>query len=111
MALEAIRGIKTVNEIAQQFGVHPTQVGQWKKELQEHAGSVFEGKRGPKSAADPEASPERLYASRRSVSENDDTQRLLQEIDAEYTRHPFYGSRRMVAYLRRLGYHVNRKRV
>ncbi|MGZ8218817.1 transposase, partial [Methylomagnum sp.] len=28
VALEAIRGVKTVNEIAQEFGVHPTQVGQ-----------------------------------------------------------------------------------
>ena len=37
VALEAIRGIKTVNEIAQEFGVHPTQVGKWKKELQEQA--------------------------------------------------------------------------
>jgi transposase-like protein len=27
VALEAIRGIKTVNEIAQEFAVHPTQVG------------------------------------------------------------------------------------
>ena len=34
VALEAIRGIKTVNEIAQEFGVHPTQVGHWKKLLQ-----------------------------------------------------------------------------
>ncbi len=33
VALEAIRGIKTVNEIGQEFGVHPTQVGLWKKEL------------------------------------------------------------------------------
>jgi len=31
VALEAIRGVKTVNEIAQDFGVHPTQVGQWKR--------------------------------------------------------------------------------
>jgi transposase-like protein len=28
VALEAIRGVKTVNEIAQEFSVHPTQVGQ-----------------------------------------------------------------------------------
>jgi transposase-like protein len=35
IALEAIRGAKTVNEIAQEFGVHPTQVGLWKKELQD----------------------------------------------------------------------------
>jgi transposase-like protein len=37
VALEAIRGIKTVNEIGQEFGVHPSQAGLWKKELQEQA--------------------------------------------------------------------------
>lgn len=36
---------------------------------------------------------------------------LLAAIDEEYTRHPFYGSRRMVIYLGKLGYTVNRKRV
>ena len=36
---------------------------------------------------------------------------LLRLIDEEYTRHPFYGSRRMKAYLRGQGYLVNRKRV
>ena len=41
VALEAIRGIKTVNEIAQDFGVHPTQAGLWKKELQDQASSLF----------------------------------------------------------------------
>ena len=61
VALEAIRGIKTVNEIGQEFGVHPTQVGLWKKELQEQAFSVFDTKRGPKPA-DPSASSERLYS-------------------------------------------------
>ena len=62
VALEALRGIKTVNEIAQQFEVHPTQVTQWKKELQEQAAGLFETKRGPKQVTDLEASPERLYA-------------------------------------------------
>lgn len=62
VAIEAIRGIKTVNEIAQQFEVHPTQVSQWKKELQEQAAELFEGKRGPKPATDPAASQERLYS-------------------------------------------------
>jgi transposase-like protein len=61
VALEAIRGVKTVNEIAQEFGVHPTQVGQWKKELLEQAGSLFEIKRGAKPV-DESASPERLYS-------------------------------------------------
>ena len=60
VAIEAIRGVKTVNEIAQNFGVHPTQVGLWKKELQEQAANVFDTKRGPK--LDPSTSPDRLYS-------------------------------------------------
>lgn len=36
---------------------------------------------------------------------------LLQLLDEEYTRHPFYGSRRMSQYLCGLGHTVNRKRV
>jgi len=36
---------------------------------------------------------------------------LLQLLDEEYTRHPFYGSRRMTRYLGELGHRVNRKRV
>ena len=36
---------------------------------------------------------------------------LLQLLDEEYTRHPFYGSRRMTEYLCGLGHAVNRKRV
>jgi transposase-like protein len=59
--LEAIRGIKTVNEIAQEFGIHPTQVGLWKKELQEQAVGLFEVKRGAKPV-DQSASPDRLYS-------------------------------------------------
>lgn len=61
VALEAIRGIKTVNEIGQEFGVHPTQVGLWKKELQEQALNLFETKRGVKPV-DPSVSSERLYS-------------------------------------------------
>ena len=61
VALEAIRGLKTVNEIGREFGVHPTQVGLWKKEQLDQAGSLFDAKRGPK-LADPSASPERLYS-------------------------------------------------
>ncbi len=61
VAVEAIRGVKTVNEIGQEFGVHPTQVGLWKKELLEQASGLFDVKRGPKPV-DPSASPERLYS-------------------------------------------------
>jgi len=61
VALEAIRGIKTANEIAQEFAVHPTQVGQWKRELQEQAAGLFEVKRGARPV-DQSASPDRLYS-------------------------------------------------
>jgi len=40
VALAAVKGIKTINEIAQEHGVHPTQVSQWKKELLDNVGST-----------------------------------------------------------------------
>ena len=36
---------------------------------------------------------------------------LCQLIDEEFTRHPFYGSRKMVVFLKVMGHAVNRKRV
>ena len=60
VGLEAIQGLKTVNQIAQDHGVHPTQVGQWKKEILERAGSLFEGHRGPKPVNE-YSEPDRLY--------------------------------------------------
>lgn len=42
VALEALRGIKTVQQIARDFEVHPMQVSAWKKQLLEQCGSVFE---------------------------------------------------------------------
>jgi transposase-like protein len=48
VAIYAIRGVKTVNEIAQGFGVHQTQVGHWKKVLQEKASGIFDTVCGPK---------------------------------------------------------------
>ena len=53
-------GVKTISEIAQSYGVHPQLVGQWKKEILESAGALFEGKRGPKPAED-KSDEERLY--------------------------------------------------
>jgi transposase len=61
VALAAVKGVKTINEIAQEYGVHPTQVNQWKRELLDNAGSLFEGKRGPKPV-DAQGDPDRLYA-------------------------------------------------
>jgi transposase-like protein len=60
VALEALRSGKTINQIGQEFDVHPVQVGLWKKALQDQAKTLFEGKRGPKPA-DEQGTLERLY--------------------------------------------------
>lgn len=59
VGMEAVRGVKTLNEIGQQYGVHPVVVGQWRKEIMQRAASLFEGKRGPKP--NPCADEDRLY--------------------------------------------------
>ena len=61
VGLEALKGEKTINEIGQAHGVHPVQVGQWKKAIQEQASSLFESKRGPKPVAEHQR-PEQLYS-------------------------------------------------
>jgi transposase len=33
VGLEAAKGVKTINEIGQEHGVHPIQVGQWRKAI------------------------------------------------------------------------------
>ncbi len=43
VALAAIKGDKTVAELSQQFDVHSNQITQWKNQLLERAGVVFEG--------------------------------------------------------------------
>ena len=61
VGLEALRGVKTINEIGQEFGVHPVQVSQWKKAIQEDAKRLFEIKRGPQPVVEHQE-PERLYS-------------------------------------------------
>jgi putative transposase len=55
--------------------------------------------------------PRASYYRHASEGETAENLELMRLIDEEYTRHPFYGSRKMRDYLRRLGYPVNRKRV
>lgn len=61
VGLEGVRGVKTINEIAQAYSVHPTQVGLWKKEILEGAKTLFEGKRGPKPVT-AHQEPDLLYS-------------------------------------------------
>lgn len=62
VALEAVRVLKAISEIAKQFKVHPNQVTLWKKQLLEGAEGVFEGSvsSGKKSDNEPESGE--LYA-------------------------------------------------
>jgi transposase-like protein len=41
VALAALKGDKTLAELAEQFEVHANQITQWKSQLQERAGDVF----------------------------------------------------------------------
>ena len=69
--LEALQEVKTIND-----------VGHCQEELQEQAKMLFEGKRGPK----PIDKSDLLFS---------------HLIDEEYTRIPFYGSRKMLLFSKR----------
>lgn len=53
----------------------------------------------------------RIDAASRQACEDESDLQLRALIDDEYTNRPFYGSRRMVVFLRAAGHVVNRKRV
>jgi transposase len=60
IALEAIKDQRTISEIASDYGIHPNQVGQWKKKLLEELPDIFSGK-VEKRQQDNEAIQNELY--------------------------------------------------
>jgi transposase-like protein len=54
IALEAAKGLKTVNEIASGAGVHPSQVALWKKQLLEEIPGLFASNQGKKEKSQEE---------------------------------------------------------
>jgi transposase-like protein len=54
VALEAIKGHKTANEIASEYGVHPTQIAQWKKQVLEEVPQLFSSRREKAEQAEEE---------------------------------------------------------
>ena len=52
-----------------------------------------------------------VYAQRVPAPTSEPDLELLRLIDEQYTRRPFYGSRKMVSFLKLQGHWVNRKRV
>jgi transposase len=60
VALAAVKGDKTINELAKQYGVHPTLIHGWKKQLLAGVEDVF-ARGGGTSADDHQAVQAQLY--------------------------------------------------
>ena len=60
VALEALKGHKTVNELASAYSAHPTQIAKWKRHLQNELPQLFSTRRD-KREQDHEALQAQLY--------------------------------------------------
>lgn len=160
VALEAIKGEKTVAQISSEYGVHSQQIRQWRKHLLLELPGLFSDKR-QKTDKDREELESELYRQigqlkvelewlKKNLNSSGEQKRTLidpehvvipierqcallgisrsayyyqkaeidpldltvmEQIDEQYTRAPFYGVLRMTAWLRRCGHGVNPKRV
>lgn len=61
VAVEAIKGDKTVAELASEFKIHPSQIATWKKQALAGLTDIFSGK-GQKQAQESDSKSEELYA-------------------------------------------------
>ena len=62
VALEALKGVKTIQQIAKDFDLHPVQVSEWKKKMAEGAASVFGPGSGKAETEDFERERAQLHA-------------------------------------------------
>ncbi|MGH8648768.1 MAG: IS3 family transposase, partial [Burkholderiales bacterium] len=162
VAVEAIRGERTLSQLGSQFQVHPIQIAKWRKAALEQLPELFVDGRTRRGGRNGEADSDALYEQigrlkveldwlkkkvgacsieerrrlveeghpdfsvRRQcellgvnrsglyyerVGESSENLWLMRLLDEQYTRAPFYGSRKMVAWLATQGQGVNRKRV
>jgi transposase len=61
VALDAVRGEKTVSELASGYSLHPTVINNWKRQLLEGASDLFESSRKPAADASQQAQIDELY--------------------------------------------------
>jgi len=61
VAIKALKGHKTINELASEFDVHPTQVNNWKRQLIESSKVAFNGKQQLKAQQAQDEERDRLY--------------------------------------------------
>lgn len=160
VALEALRGLKTINQIASDTNVHPNQISLWKKLALEKLPQIFSNRKGQAHQEQEELTASLHQqigqlkaeldwvkknlalpiATKRSLIEPDHptisivrqcqllgiarsswyyqakgedpyNQHLMNLISQQFAETPFYGVRRMTAWLRSQGECVNSKRV
>ena len=61
IALEALKGERTIAEIASEHGIHPNQITQWKQQLLEGLPEIFERKKSKGPASEDDRERDELY--------------------------------------------------
>jgi putative transposase len=54
VAIEAVKGVRTLSELSSVFKVHPTVIAHWKRQLVEGAAAVFGGGNGTRAKSEEE---------------------------------------------------------
>ena len=62
VALEALKGSRTIQEIALEFAIHPVQVSEWKKTMAGNAALLFDPRASKATGENFEAERQRLHA-------------------------------------------------